>query len=69
MAISDERVKYPTYRVVENFRCFGGGVSKAPRGNPIAIARANKPAEFAAGVSVEEVVRFILDQEAGEGEA
>lgn len=50
-----------TTAIAGNFRCFGAG-STPCAGNPIAHALAEKPAQFAAGVDVAEVVRFVLAQ-------
>ncbi len=56
--MTDKKVKELTAKVRQNFRCFGGGLYNP--NNPISAALADKPAQFAAGVDVEEVVRFIL---------
>ena len=45
-------------RVAANFRTFGGG--RGSQFNPIADALKDQKPTFAAGVDVEEVVRFIL---------
>lgn len=50
-----------TSSIVEKFRTFGGGASSS-WGNPIAMALADKSAQFAAGVDVKEVVEFVLSQ-------
>lgn len=50
-----------TSAIAEKFRTFGGGASSS-WGNPIAMALANEPAQFAAGVDVKEVVKFVLSQ-------
>lgn len=47
-----------TRRVGETFPTFGGG--KGSDWNPIAAALKDKPLQFAAGVDVEEVVKFIV---------
>lgn len=52
----DEIVK----SVSDNFRTFGGGKDESRSGNPIAIALQDKPAQFAAGVDVREVVTHVL---------
>jgi hypothetical protein len=46
--------------ITQKFSCFGGG--KASNFNPIANALTDKPPMFAAGVDVENVVRFILKE-------
>lgn len=46
--------------VAVSFRTFGGGKDASKSGNPIAIALQNKPAQFAAGVDVRQVVLHIL---------
>lgn len=43
-----------------NFRCFGGG--KYTEGNILSIALAEQKPQFAAGVDVEEVVRYVEDR-------
>ena len=47
-------------KIVDRFSCFGGG--RSVMGNPIADALRDKPPVFAAGVSVKDVVRFVLRQ-------
>lgn len=47
-------------RVKVAFRCFGDG--RGHGGNPIAAALADMPPQFAAGVDVADVVRFVLEQ-------
>lgn len=44
--------------VRDNFRTFGGG--KFNPGNPVSFALANRDLQFAAGVSVRDVVEFII---------
>jgi len=56
--MNDETIKEITRRTAAQFRSFGGG--KTSQWNPIAIALADKPPQFAAGVDIEEVVRFVL---------
>jgi hypothetical protein len=56
-------VRTITEDVAREFRCFGAG-SPADTSNPIAAALADKPAAFAAGVDVAEVVRFVLERAA-----
>lgn len=46
-----------------NFRTFGG--SRPHGGNPIAAAMEGKPLEFAAGVSVDQVVDFVINNLTG----
>lgn len=45
--------------ITHKFHCFGGG--KISEFNPITYALKDYPAQFAAGVEVEEVVNFILN--------
>ncbi len=51
-------VKQMVGRVAANFRTFGGG--RGSQFNPIADALKDQKPTFAAGVDVEDVVRFIL---------
>lgn len=44
--------------VTDAFNTFGGG--RVDPTNPISIATKDRPAMFAAGVDVENVVRFVL---------
>lgn len=46
--------------VADNFRTFGGGQYSNLYHNPIAFALKDKPAQFAAGVDVKEVVVHVL---------
>ena len=57
--VSAKVVNSITAKVRKEFRCFGGGFYHP--GDPISIALAEKPAAFAAGVDVAEVVRFVLE--------
>lgn len=50
-----------TASIAKKFRTFGGGTTSS-WGNPIAMALADKSAQFAAGVDVKEVVEFVLSQ-------
>jgi hypothetical protein len=45
--------------VTENFRCFGGGRASGSEFNPLVSALSDGPPVFAAGVSVDDVVRFV----------
>lgn len=49
-----------TKAVAENFRSFGGG--KTSSYNPIANALSGQPPQFAAGVDIRQVVRFVLER-------
>lgn len=57
-----EMVRRITVAVNEQFPSFGGGRSKGTSFNPIAAALKDKPPVFAAGVDIEEVVRFVLEE-------
>lgn len=46
--------------VADNFRTFGGGKYSNLQNNPIAFALKDAPAQFAAGVSVRNVVLHVL---------
>jgi len=52
------RVQEITAKVGRKFRTFGGG--QDPQDNPIAKALKDGRYQFAAGVDVEEVVRFVM---------
>jgi hypothetical protein len=58
--IDDEVVRTIVAEIGVRFPTFGGGISHP--GNPIADALKDRPLQFAAGVDVEQVVRFILDE-------
>lgn len=45
--------------VTENFPSFGGGKSRPTWGNPLVELLKDSPAQFAAGVDIESVVKFI----------
>ena len=47
-----------TELVGHSFRSFGGG--KGSNNNPIAEALKDKPFQFAAGVDIREVVKFVI---------
>lgn len=49
-----------TREIQDRFRTMGGG--RTTVGNPIAAAMAEKPAIFALGVDVSEIVAFVIDQ-------
>ena len=59
--LSESDVDQITCSITNRFRCFGGGRS-SPWGNPLAEALKDRPAQFAAGVDVREVVRFVADE-------
>lgn len=46
--------------VTNSFRTFGGGKDVSQSNNPIVHALKDKPAQFAAGVDVKEVVLHVL---------
>lgn len=48
-----------TKAVAESFPSFGGG--RTSHYNPLANALANKPVQFAAGVDIKSVVKFVLE--------
>jgi hypothetical protein len=48
-----------TELAAQRFRSFGGG--KAAFGNPVAHALASEEVMFAAGVDIQDVVRFVLN--------
>ena len=58
----DEMVKRITVAVNERFPSFGGGRKRGIEFNPIAAALKDKQPQFAAGVDIEEVVRFVLSE-------
>lgn len=53
------RIKAITEAVGQSFRCFGGG-GKPSVVNPVTMAMADAPRQFAAGVDVAQVVNFII---------
>lgn len=57
---TEELVTKLSTEVAANFPCFGGG--RASSYNPLSIMLADKPPQFAAGVHVSNVVRFILER-------
>jgi len=58
----DEIVKRITVAMNERFSSFGGGRRRLTGTNPIAAALKDKPPQFSAGVDIEEVVRFVLEE-------
>ncbi len=56
---SEEKIHEIVAEVGVRFRTFGGGVV-GDSNNPISIALKDRPLQFAAGVSVEDVVRLVL---------
>jgi len=58
----NEKIKRITVAVNERFPSFGGGRNRNTNFNPIAAALKDKPPMFAAGVDIEEVVRFIVEE-------
>ena len=59
LRVTDKLVERIVAETAANFRGFGGG-KKSSWGNPISAALKGEPPMFAAGVDVEEVVRFVL---------
>lgn len=60
MRLTDEQVRDLTAKVAAQFPGFGGTTRHIGSNNPIAHALAGQPLQFAAGVSVEAVVRLVL---------
>ena len=61
MVTVQDKVQLIVADVGTRFRTFGGGVDQSDN-NPLSSALKNSPLTFAAGVSVEEVVRFVLSE-------
>lgn len=57
----DQTVDYIVAAVAANFPSFGGGQESA-WGNPLSHILRDKPAQFAAGVDIKEVVKFIIKE-------
>lgn len=57
-----DRIDQVVAAVTQKFNCFGGGNNRHAQWNPISAAFKDKPAMFAAGVDVREVVEFVLQQ-------
>lgn len=57
--MNEEVVKRVVKQITAKFRTFGGG--EVIDGNPISIALKDSPSQFAGGVIVEDVVRFVLE--------
>ena len=51
-----------TAEVGASFRCFGGGRTYGAEWNPLVAALKDEPLQFAAGIDVAEVVRFVLER-------
>lgn len=60
MVIYDNKVQELVREVAKNFRSLGGG--KGSKFNPVAEALKEQPPQFAAGVDIEAVVRFVLSK-------
>ena len=58
----EETIDYIVAKCADKFRSFGGGSSRGIGTNPLAEALRDKPACFAAGVDIREVVNFILGE-------
>ena len=58
--MNEQTVPYLIERVRRNFRSFGGG--DATPNNPLAHAIKDHKPQFAAGVDIEDVVLFILNE-------
>ncbi len=56
------RVQRIAVKVGVRFPCFGGGEIRT-QNNPLAFALRNDPLQFAAGVDVTEVVKFVLAEQ------
>lgn len=56
---AEQKIEQITELVSNRFNTFGGG-KKSSWGNPIAAALEDKPLVFAAGVSVRDVVEFVV---------
>lgn len=59
MRVGGAQVDEIVASVAQNFRCFGRGLARVT-GNPIAEWTQNEPPQFALGVDVGDVVRFVL---------
>ena len=57
--MEEDKVQKIVQATAKQFSSFGGGELKDGE-NPIAAALKDGPARFAMGVSVEEVVRFVI---------
>jgi hypothetical protein len=61
--LSQKRIDEIVQKVTQNFRTFGGGdSSNSATWNPVSAALKDKPAQFAAGVDVQEVVKFVISE-------
>jgi len=58
--MNEHTISYLVEKVRRQFRSFGGGDHGF--NNPIAAALQNSKPQFAAGVDIEDVVRFILKE-------
>ena len=58
--MDEERVREIVVLTAQAFTTFGGGCVR-DTSNPIAMAMQNQPAQFALGVDVASVVRFVID--------
>lgn len=61
MPLNDPLVATIVVRASDHFPSFGGGIERGQR-TPITAATKDKPPTFAAGVDIEQVVRFVLEQ-------
>ena len=53
-------VNHITHKIKDHFCTFGGG--QVTSGNPLSHALKDNPPQFAAGVDVEQVVRFVMEE-------
>ena len=51
-----------SHAVGQHFRCFGGGRTDGAAFNPLVTWLEEAPLQFALGVNVQDVVRFVLEQ-------
>lgn len=58
--MDEGKVREIVEKIGRQFSTFGGG--KEVPGNPISAALKDHPMQFTAGVSVEGVVRFVLEE-------
>ena len=61
--MDETRVARIIQQVAANFETLGGG--RTVYGNPISEITKNDPPTFVTGVSVEDVVRFVLEKAGG----
>lgn len=59
--MDEDKIKKIVKQTTKQFPSFGGGEAKDSR-NPIAVALKDHRAQFAMGVDIETVVRFVLSE-------